>query len=54
MDTYGHVVTDDQVKDAMDRPLKTSPSGESTQQTLWGGRGSNPRPKDYESSALTD
>ena len=23
-------------------------------QGLWGGRGSNPRPKDYESSALTD
>ena len=22
--------------------------------TLWGGRGSNPRPTDYESAALTD
>jgi len=36
-----------------DRP-RMSQAGETAGQTGWGGRDSNPRPKDYESSALTD
>ena len=31
-----------------------SPVSRSNTDYLWGGWGSNPRPKDYESSALTD